>query len=361
MHATGYTSRLTAVVFYIALMAASCAFAAEKGYFENYTLTKPYSKSYSKYLAGGSKGPMSKFYAMCEQVTSLGKRPHAEIKDLLDYNVEKQSTILYIPDNYTDDETWGLLVLIDDIEADAISEEIKEACSKNKVICAWPKKTADLYSDLWRMAITLDTIETVKSNYKIDEKKVVLCGNRNGGGIAIITMMAHRKDFNGVIVTNGGILLKNSVYNRYNLFKKMKRKGYDVNELRPWPAQLGWVKGSDYKKLASEKKSIVFYCSAVPDKEYFVRSAHQWANTGAPFMVIDDPKGAGQISGEWLDKSLRFINDDELIDFAKNMPDTSGYDGVAFDLKKNNSRKKEIKHEEEAKEEKKDEKKEEKK
>lgn len=331
------------------------------GTMPQFQLTKRMSIKWYKYLDGSSKSGMVKFYKYRAKVAEEDSRTDEDLKDLLDYEIEKQSALVHIPEGYTGKEAYGILLHLGDEETAALPEGWETVLAERKLIYAQPHKSGSLWSDPRRIALAMDTLETLLAEYKIDKKRIIISGSRTGGAIAQIMGIVYRETFTGVISHGYGLMLRRTNYGKDDDRNRRHRDDDDIDRT-VWDSQVSFIGTKDLKRTVKEKVDIVLYTdSGAPfEHERVMLSAGQWAQLGVPLLIIDDPQRTRSfvMPAEWLDKAVLFI--DGYI--VKTPPPRIDQYDVRMDLKENNKDKKPIpeKKEEKPKEDEKKEKDEEK-
>lgn len=306
------------------------------GSFPQFQLTTPMFSKWSKYLYGGSKGTMYKFYKFRDKIWQMSARTDEDPKDVLDYDVGEQSAFVYVPENYKDDTPFGIVVHLSDEESGSLPAGWAEVLAKHKLIYAQPNKSGNMWSDLRRMALALDMIETIAQEYSVDEERFIFSGAGTGGAVAQVAVIAHEEIFTAVISHGYGLLFRNTDFGERRRGRGLRGL---VDKFENWDAQTGFVSTSQLKKVVKKDVDVVLYTAPVQPfaVERVLNSADQWAQLGVPLLVIDLAQGGGAVlDGEWLDKAIRFI-DGEMVEVP--LPRYEAYD-LKVDVSKNNKNKK---------------------
>lgn len=325
-----------------------------------YELTKRMGKRQKDYL-GNKRDPAGKFYAVRSKATDPTVAPPDDLGDLFDYKIEEQSALVYIPKSYTPKEAHGILLHLGEEDEASLPGGWEEVLTQYKLIYASPHKAGKKQFDVLRIALALDTIETLQDEYEIDKKRIIISGCQTGGAVALITAVLHNRKFCGVLNHGYGLLMRKTEYgaiqkddekdkNKEKEKKKKKKglneggflnKGTTEKEERPtWAREFAHADQKVLKRFAKET-DVVFFIGGSDPHERMIRSAEQWSRLDSPFLIIDDPAASGSpMSAKWLEASCLFIEGR-----LPAVPDIrfQKYGDVRIELGRNNRKKKPVK------------------
>ena len=320
-----------------------------------YELTKRKGNRYKDYL-GNKNDPACKFYAVRSKVTDPTVEPPGKLSDLFDYEISKQSAFVYIPKSYAPKTPHGILLHIGEEESGSLPAGWDEVLTEHKLIYASPNKAGRVEVDAMRIALALDTIETLREEYAVDKDRIILSGCQTGGAVALIAATLHSRKFCGILNHGYGLLMRKTEYgatpvevaddrNKKNREKKpslgsggfQRRVGAPEVERPTWEREFSHADQKDLKRFAKDT-DIVFFIGGSDNHERVMRSAEQWSRIGNPFLLIDDPAAGGSpMSARWLAASCRFIEGE-----LPEVPEVRfrQYEDVRINVERNNRKKK---------------------
>lgn len=120
--------------------------------------------------------------------------------ECIEYNPDEHAAMLYVPKSYDGTVPFGIYLHIAPAgRGTRPSGEWQALMDKLKLIYVSPHKTGNNTPTWRRMVLAMDSMATVKSHYKIDEKRVYVGGLSGGGHLAMLCQMVYPEYFQGAI------------------------------------------------------------------------------------------------------------------------------------------------------------------
>jgi len=200
----------------------------------------------------------------------------------------KDQTILtYCPIEYKGDSTpMGVYINISPGDGPiGLVNGYDKVMVNRKMIYASPSGTSNSRSDVRRMALALDTLATLRAEYKIDESRLFV-GGMSGGGAMSSWMAVYFPEFRGAI-----------------------------NQVRtehiPSETCFPTVEQGDVRSISKRKQAYVFVTGS-KDFNYkgIVDSIPNWENQGFVVKLFDVPgMGHGNAPAEALEEALKWAEE----------------------------------------------------
>lgn len=198
-----------------------------------------------------------------------------------------ETMLVYCPATYQGEST-PLGVYINLSPGDGpigLREGYQQVMDKLKLVYASPSGTSNARSDVRRMALTLDTLATLRAEYKVDESRVFV-GGMSGGGAMSSWMAVYFPEFRGAI-----------------------------NQVRtehiPSETCFPTVEGADVRSIARRKQAFAFV-TGPKDMNYkgIVASIPSWDKQGFVVKLFDVPgMGHENAPAEALEAALRWAEE----------------------------------------------------
>ncbi|XAM00943.1 prolyl oligopeptidase family serine peptidase [Phycisphaeraceae bacterium D3-23] len=155
------------------------------------------------------RSPLSDLNAMAE----VGRWDRRQLPDWEIREIEFQ---MVVPDDYTGDEAYGLLVFIhpyDDVNATSpraffFGRVVEEVLAEHKII--WVSYDAGGNGVLpnKRLGLALDAVHNVTQRYNIDEKRVYVSGMSGGGRMTCMAGVYYPQVFTGAVPIVGSMYFR---------------------------------------------------------------------------------------------------------------------------------------------------------
>ena len=121
-----------------------------------------------------------------------------------DYKIRDEKYSVYVPSDYTENNSCGLLVWVSAGERGNIPEGWSMLMDKHKLIWVGAHRSGNKHNVPGRrMALALDAVHNVKGMYNIDPNRVYVSGISGGGRVASILAMHYPDIFSGGIFVVG--------------------------------------------------------------------------------------------------------------------------------------------------------------
>jgi predicted esterase len=130
------------------------------------------------------------------------KRPRPSLGN--DYRIGDESYAVYVPSDYTNDTSFGLLVWIGAGERGNMPRNFATLLDKHKLIWVGAHRSGNRHNVPGRrMALALDGVHNMKQQYNIDPNRIYVSGISGGGRAASILAMHYPDVFTGGIFVVG--------------------------------------------------------------------------------------------------------------------------------------------------------------
>jgi hypothetical protein len=269
------------------------------------------AKNYFSEALAGKK--MLKFYNLTESCTKRVK-PQKDPEKLLDYDVTKYSTYLYVPPEYDGGKEWGLYVHLGEEKAGVpIEESWKEVLLKRKLIYASPNACDGYLPDLLRVAQALDTVATITFEYPINRARVIIGGENTGAKMAMMATWNYPKIFSGVICVNDMLLIRKTEYGELATGKLIANTA-DFT----WEAEANYIGSSETKKLLKLAPPLALVAGGERENislEKVLRGSCWLRRGGFNYEVFDNSEAKSPrtvLDDKWLDKVIGWLEKEQV-------------------------------------------------
>ncbi len=201
-----------------------------------------------------------------------------------------ETMLIYCPSDYQGDSTpMGVYINISPGDAPiGLREGYGPVMDKLKLVYASPSGTSNARSDVRRMALTLDTLATLRAEYQVDESRIFV-GGLSGGGAMSSWMAVYFPEFRGAI---------NQVR----------------TERIPSETCFPTVESDDVRSIARRKQAYAFVTGS-KDMNYqgIVASIPSWEEQDFVVKLFDVPgMGHENAPAEALEAALRWAEESSL-------------------------------------------------
>ena len=242
----------------------------------------------SKYFSGGPRQAAEKFYGKYVIIGRPSSDADHEPRKVLGYDPAQEAAFLYVPESYDGSTNWGVLIHVDPGDGSTIRDDWKPVMASHQLIfgCAWGAENGK--PDLRRIGLALDTLATIRKEYPVNPRRVVISGLSGGGLIAVQTALLYPEFFAGAISHAAQAVIRP-----------------DANGGSHFP----YLGDSDLDKVAREPIRWAFI-TGENDKNYktILNQAQAWEDGKFDARFFDVPgMGHEMASGERLDLILRWM------------------------------------------------------
>lgn len=265
-------------------------------------------KDYVKKALGGKK--FQEYYTFTKSCRVRRDTPSEPPEKAAKYDVRKKSALVYVPKAYDAAKGWGIYIHLGEDQKGQLPAEWKPILDKYKLIYASPHDTPTVLSDIYRMAVLLDTLATLQKEYQIDENRVYIGGDGTGASVALIAAINYPTYFDGVIAQAGSMLLRKVVYQ-----ESMGAIGAVTRAELAWDNESPYLTSKYYPKIQKAGVRFVFYVAGRTDRvhERAVRGAYTFYQAGFRCRLFDEPKGTLSIAPpDWLEKSILWLQGEKV-------------------------------------------------
>ena len=215
-----------------------------------------------------------------------------------EYDLAKESYTVIVPDDYSKDCAYGLLVWVDTQGDPVIPEDFKAALKKSGLIfiaarnCGDGRRPAE-----HRLALAIDAVQNMKTRYQLDARRIYAAGAASGANVATRLAIEYPDVFGG-----GGLFILEC--DRYkNIPSAVAGQG--------WQAQFT----PDANFLASAKKNgrFVLIAGERATNRDMAKATydHQFASDGfASAKYLEVPTMGNEMPpGMWIEKALQTLDE----------------------------------------------------
>ena len=115
------------------------------------------------------------------------------------YTISKEKFQVIVPETYTNDLSWGLLVWVSPSPQPRIPEDWPSVLAKHKLLFVGPYNADNERGAIDRCRLALDASYNMRLRYRISPKRIFVSGFSGGGRIASILGVAYSDIFTGTI------------------------------------------------------------------------------------------------------------------------------------------------------------------
>lgn len=213
-----------------------------------------------------------------------------------DYQMDEESFYVYVPSDYVEDKSFGLLVWISAGESGRMPEAWSKMMDKYKLIWIGAHRSGNKHSVPGRrMALALDAVHNIKVMYNIDPNRVYVSGISGGGRVASILAIHYPDVFSGGIFVAG-----------VECWEPIEVTGRPEQFYRPMPKPQ-----SKYLTMAKERGRYVLLTG---DEDFNRAQTHDYYEKGyrkslKHVLYIQVPGMGHELPpAEWYEKALVFLD-----------------------------------------------------
>ncbi len=205
----------------------------------------------------------------------------------------EQTAALYVPKSYNGKGACGVCVDIRPVNAGSIPLGYRALADKYNFIWISPNMAGNNVEPLRRWALALDSLATVKQDFRVEGERVFLNGFSGGGVIAINLLMLYPEYFKGVICHARGVYLVDT----------------PGPERRVFPRHFSYLSRDDLTRVAALRKKWIFISGpGDPNYSHIVAALPQWKGLGFDAMFIDVPGlGHADAPPQFLEDALNLL------------------------------------------------------
>jgi len=222
------------------------------------------------------------------------------VKKADDYDLEKESFAVYVPENYTGKKAFGLLVFVSpngngDLKGfDRNDDGWSKALYEREIIWVGPNKAGNDRPVLPRLGLSLDAAHNMPKQFDIDPERIYIGGVSGGGRITSWLLLPFPDVFTGGYSIIGADFYK-------NLPSKEQQGVYAGTFKAPGPKLLGQARKHRYVLLTGD---------ADPNREQ-MQVIHQTLKKDGwqKVFYFQVPRmGHSAPNGEWFAKGLAALD-----------------------------------------------------
>jgi predicted esterase len=178
-------------------------------------------------------------------------------EECVDYKPDEQTTVVYVPSAYDGTTAYGVYVHISPgARGISPSKDWQTLMDRMKMIYVSPNKTQN-QSPCWRrVVLAMDSLATVKTHYKINDKRVYVGGLSGGGHMGMMCQMLYPEHFQGAISHAAQSYLPSNRENDFGHFPGLSLTDAksEVRKDRKW-AVISGSKDQNYKIIQETGKA----------------------------------------------------------------------------------------------------------
>lgn len=255
----------------------------KKGVIDRYPLTARMFEKTSDYFKGSTRRNMERWYTNRDRIDAELRNGAYDPEQPLRYDLSAEGASVYIPPSYDATTNWGLFVHVDPGDGSTIKDDWKEVMDQRRFLYACPWGAENGKPDMRRVGLALDTIATMRKDYVINPRRIVISGLSGGGYAAFQTALLYPEYFHGAISHAAQIYI-----NGHYPYMAVAEFGNVARRPTRWAIVSG-EQDKNYKEI--------------------VTVSRRWRQMNFDFRFFDVPgMGHHVASGEWLDKILRWID-----------------------------------------------------
>jgi putative esterase len=187
-------------IVYVLMVICITGYAAPgKGVIKDFPVDTKLFKTTKEYFKG--KVPKKVYVAYKKQKVPANWHANGLIPEkCIEYNPGEETALLYVPNDYNGKTAYGVYIH-NSPGAKGImpSQEWQNLMDKLKLVYISPNKTANKTPTWRRIVLAMDSLASVKKQYKINDKRIYVGGLSGGGHIAMMCQMIYPQYFQGAI------------------------------------------------------------------------------------------------------------------------------------------------------------------
>lgn len=253
----------------------------------SYTITAKLYPSVTGYFSGARR---NKAYQNERSDTRNQRTPEQSVG----YAAGEQSAVVYVPHSYDGTRPYGLCVDLRPGSQGDIMRGYAEIADRHQLIWISPNQAGNEVELYRRIALALDSVATMKQDYKIDGSRVYINGFSGGGVVAFTLLMLYPECFRGAISHARNVRLLNRSAAK-NLM---------------WLGHFNYFSVEDLHAVAAMGRKWVFISGSLdPNYPQIVADFPQWSDMGFDVLFIDVPgMKHEEASPENFEKALMWLD-----------------------------------------------------
>ncbi len=216
-------------------------------------------------------------YALANQSPA---QPPAHLLD--DYDSTKQSYELFVPERYSPDKSWPVVLFVSPGNRGTGFQQWQQVCRREQIIFASPHAAGNNTPMPRRIRIVMDVLDDLRRRYNVDPDRTYVGGFSGGGRVACSIAFALPEYFGGVLpVCAGGELREES---------SLRRRVVDRLSVAQLTGESDFNRGECERLHQTELSGVGVRCQtwvapktghAIPNADLFAE-AFEWLEAGLP-------------------------------------------------------------------------------
>ncbi len=216
-------------------------------------------------------------YALANQSPA---QPPAHLLD--DYDSTKQSYELFVPERYSPDKSWPVVLFVSPGNRGTGFQQWQQVCRREQIIFASPHAAGNNTPMPRRIRIVMDVLDDLRRRYNVDPDRTYVGGFSGGGRVACSIAFALPEYFGGVLpVCAGGELREES---------SLRRRVVDRLSVAQLTGESDFNRGECERLHQTELSGVGVRCRtwiapklghAIPNADVFAE-AFDWLEAGLP-------------------------------------------------------------------------------
>lgn len=209
------------------------------------------------------------------------------------YAPGQMTAFLFLPATYDGKTPHGLYVDIRPHNTGSMPESYVRVMNAHRMLFVSPHNAGNEVVTFRRLALALDSMASVKREFNIDSKRVVIGGFSGGGAVACIGLMLYPEYFRGVVshAKNAALFWRTTADNKM------------------YPPTFPYCQKEDYRRIAGLGKRWVFISGSNDFNYVHVKDCiPQWKQMDFDACFIDAPgMGHSDAPSEYFNQALTWI------------------------------------------------------
>lgn len=216
------------------------------------------------------------------------------------YELTRESFEVFVPEEYVDDGTWGLLVWVSPGESGSFDQgrQYLESLKKHKLVWVGANNSGNPRPSWIRIGLALDGAHLMARRYKLDAARVYIAGVSGGGRISSMTAVSYPEVFAGGMYIVG-----------CNFYRQIEAPGSPGQFFRksfsPPPAKL-------FRDSKSRSRHVLLTGETDGNRLQAHTYFHQgFKRDGFEHVIYLEVPGMGHRAppAEWFEKGLAFLEE----------------------------------------------------
>jgi len=206
---------------------------------------------------------------------------------------EDVSYNISVPENYTPEEPFGLLIWISPGDGGGVPSLYRELLTKYKLIGIGAANSGNKHSTVYRAGYAVQAVELMKQRYSIDQDRVYVSGHSGGGRVTSYVMMLYPEVFSGGLPVCGANIMFDVTVENSGIMKGLS--GFSKSRLRR-PAEFGRYAFLTGEKDFNKKDTKLAYST--------------YAKLGFNYLTYVEEPGLGHkvVSAKTMSNAIEFVD-----------------------------------------------------